>query len=114
MKFIKALAATALMLVGQPALASSADVGAISSPFGTTTGVILFFHSGTRSSPKPACQHPDLPTRWAIDGRTTEGQAMLSIFLLAYSSNKRVAIAGTGNCSAWGDTETVLYLAIID
>lgn len=76
-------------------------------------GVIIFDQSGARSN-APSCQASGIPQRWAFRVDSAGGQSMLQTLLSAYVAGKRIWIDGTGNCSAWGDSETVLYFRIED
>lgn len=46
---------------------------------------------------------------FAVDTSTADGRKALSFLLTAYTAGKAVNIAGTGYCSLWGDTESLLY-----
>jgi hypothetical protein len=107
--------AAALTCFATGARASEAEAGYISSILSFGDGGVVFFnHSGTRST-LPTCNGvPALQTRWAINTSTAAGQARLAVLLSAYGLNKRIEIVGLGNCSLWGDTETVNYFVIKD
>ncbi len=93
--------------------ASSAGVGTISNILATASGVVMFNHAGARSA-APSCQSSGVPTRWAINGATPAGQAMIATLLSAYSLGKSVQVVGTGACGDWVDTESVSLLQILD
>ncbi|MBB5986667.1 hypothetical protein [Sphingobium lignivorans] len=104
-KSLAMLASGALATGAVPAQASTADPGFLSVFHGMAGGQVIFFSTGTRSA-MPACATTGA-NRWAIDGSTAAGQVRMSILLTAWAQRKRVIIVGTGNCSVWGDTETV-------
>jgi hypothetical protein len=74
------------------------------------SGMLVFTTTGSRSA-RPSCATLD---RWTISTNTNAGQFMASAILTAWSLHKRVAITGLGNCSVWGDTETVYYFVVED
>ena len=102
---LAALLATAFMAA--PAIASSSNIGNITDVWGTNNGAVLFNVTGTRTTP-PACGTNN-PQRFAIDASTTAGQAAVAVLLSAQARGKAVMVNGTGNCTIWGDTETVAY-----
>lgn len=117
MKLSKAsllLANLCAALCAVPANASNTGgYGQISGVFGTSSGAVLFSVSGPGRSGIPSCGTSN-PTRWALDASTVAGQAQVAVFLSAWAAHKQVAVVGTGSCSIWGDTETVLYVNIQD
>lgn len=105
------IAAICATLVVPAAHASNADFGTISQFYGTNNGALMFSTSGTRTT-APSCSTN--PQRFAIDASTTAGQAAASLVLTAYALHKQVYVVGTGTCSIWGDTETVLFIRMQD
>jgi len=101
--------AALLLAYAAPAISSSSTAGSISNITPNAAGRVFFQHSGTHTA-RPSCATLD---RWVIDTTTAGGQALLSALLTAYSTGKQIQIDGTGNCSAWGDTETVDRFVII-
>ncbi|HWW27426.1 MAG TPA: hypothetical protein VNZ85_16200 [Caulobacter sp.] len=99
--------------LGGPASASNASAGLITHIIVNDNGVVLFTHSGTRTTP-PTCSGPTVGARWAFDGSTGAGHAKLSALLSAYALGKQIWIVGTGSCAAWGDTESVGFFEIQD
>jgi len=97
--------------LGASASASTTDAGYVSHIIINDNGVILFTHTGTRTTP-PACSGPTLGTRWAFDGSTGAGHAKLSALLSAYALHKRIWVVGTGACANWGDTESVNFFEL--
>jgi hypothetical protein len=92
-----------------PASAQSVATGSISNvDVQTANGGKVIFNQGSNRSGVPTCA--TITNRWAFDGTTPAGQATLSLILSAYMSGKSVTVHGLGNCSAWGDTETVQYI----
>jgi hypothetical protein len=103
----QAIAAFAIAsLICSTAHASEAGPGQISNLIVVENGTVLFNQSGSRTTP-PGCQASTTPKRWAFNGTTPAGQAMLSLLLRAYATSKTVLIFGTGTCTAWSDTENV-------
>ena len=76
-------------------------------------GVILFVSSGSHVS-APSCEASGAPNRWALGVGTAAGQASLQALLTAYALHKQIFIWGTGDCSTWGDTESISYFDIVD
>lgn len=96
-----------------PAHAGNAGAGNITSILTVAnTDSVLFSHSGSRTG-TPACA-TNFPARWTVPAGTSMGQAQLAVLLTAYSQQKQISIVGTGNCYRHPDTETVLYIQIID
>jgi hypothetical protein len=107
-----ALAAT--VLVSSPATASTNSAyGYVSTFFGTLGGAVLFSVSGPARSGVPSCAQ-NFPSRWAIDASTISGQSASQLIQMAYLQHLQVYATGSGVCSIWGDTETVLYFNIGD
>lgn len=102
---LSALLATAFMTA--PAIASQSNIGNITDVWGTNNGAVLFNVTGTRAAP-PACGANN-PQRFAIDASAPAGQAAVAVLLSAQARGKAVIVMGTGNCTIWGDTETVAY-----
>jgi len=100
--------ALAMFVFQAPCLASNSSPGNIVGITSERTGALLFNQTGSRTS-RPSCSTVD---RWAIDTSTLAGQSMAGVLLTAFSQNKTIFVYGTGNCSAWADTETVEYFTI--
>jgi hypothetical protein len=101
------------------AMTASAPVGASESTFGTIHGVlpthngaVLFWTTGSRVGTHPACQGPGLDGRYAIDASTVAGQSMVAVLLSAQAQGKQIYVVGSGNCTIWSDTETVVFFAV--
>jgi hypothetical protein len=97
------LACATAALVPSAVGASTTTGGYITQFVVLNNGVVMFWHSGSRTT---------LPTfdtqgRFAINAATAAGQAQLSSLMTAYVAHKPVTIVGDGACSIWGDTETV-------
>ncbi len=74
----------------------------------TSGGVVMFYLTSTHSG-APACHNSG--NRWAIDGTTNGGKAMLSVIQGAYLSGRTIAVAfGSGDCALYGGTETATYI----
>lgn len=97
-----------LLTAAQPVLASNNTAGQITYLQTRANGVVIFYMTGTRTTP-PACA---TQARWAFDGSTAGGQAMLATLLTAYARRDLVAVWGNDLCSAWPDTETVSFMQI--
>lgn len=95
------------------AQASNADFGYVTTVYGTLSGAVLFSTTGARTSP-PVCQGSSVPQRFALDTSTTAGQQQATILRDANAKRKRIYIVGTGNCSIWGDSETVNFFQVED
>ena len=89
------------------AYAGSAGSGVLSTVHFMSNGVVLLYTSGTRAD-VPQCA-ANFPSRFAVDATSAGGKVQLSGLLAAYATGKRVTIIGTGNCSAYGDSETISY-----
>ncbi|MDV6330603.1 hypothetical protein [Asticcacaulis sp. 201] len=96
------------------AFATDASFGYISNLYAMNNGAILFYTSGTRTNPLPACSGPGLQQRYALDASTTAGQAYASVLLTAYTLHKQISVHGTGTCTIWSDTETVMFFNVAD
>lgn len=112
MKKLLAAAALLPLFFASAAQASEANFGNITGIFGAHNGAVLFYTSGTRTT-APLCQTGGAQ-RFAIDASTVTGQAAASVLLTAYAMNKRIYVVGSGACSIWGDTETVLFFTMED
>ncbi len=103
---------TAAALLGAPAAqASNTVAGRVTFVHVMDNGVVLFNHTGTRTT-QPACAISQ--GRWTFDASTPAGQAKLSLLLTAYSTKQPVVIYGKHACNVWGDTETVEYFHTMD
>jgi hypothetical protein len=111
-KFITTICALIASGTGAAAQASNADWSTIDYIFAMPNGAVMFLHAGVRTLPAAPCQAAGLQNRWAFNASTPTGQAYLATLLTAYSLHKRIQIYGTGDCSAWGDTETVSYFIV--
>ncbi len=109
-KLILVLAAFGVA-AGGPAAASEAR-GKVSKVYVTRWGVALFHIDAPARTGVPACG-AGLPTRWAFNAKTPEGQAMLSFILTAFASGKELEVYGQNACPDWGDTESVDWTATI-
>lgn len=70
----------------------------------------MFFATDGQRQNIPGCSFQ--PGRWVIDDTTPAGQALVAGMLTAFSLHKTIRLVGTGDCSVWGDTETVLYFTV--
>jgi hypothetical protein len=130
MKFVSTCAAlvlTSLSLLASPAIASSTPgAGQIQDIAATDNGALLFTVDASsfdvitkekkvkwqRSAP-PSCGSGQ-SARWAIDGSSASGQALMQTLLWAASQRKFVQVTGTGKCSIRGNVETVAAILVQD
>jgi hypothetical protein len=112
-RFLGVILSVAAVALSSTAWASSAGSGYVSHIIINDNGVVLFTHSGTRTSP-PSCSGATLGARWAFDGSTAAGQAKLAALLSAYGLHKQISILGAGACPVWGDTESVTFFEFQD
>ena len=107
---LKLLAASMLALLSPGvATASNSINGNVTGFASLADGTVLVYSSGTRDTPA-SCSNGQWPTRWAFDGKTVEGQEMLSILLMSHALHTPVNLYGTNNCSVLPDAETVSFL----
>lgn len=92
--------------------ASNAQAGYISEITIFADGTVLFNHDGSRDT--PAACGAAWPARWAFNSASAAGQSRLSALLSAFGLHKRIRVLGLGNCSNWGDTESLNYFVITD
>jgi len=99
-----------ILVVSANAHAGSAGPGTLSNVHFMGTGIVITYTSGSRTN-VPACATGQ-PSRFAIDATTATGKVHLSGILAAHAAGKTVRIFGTGNCSVFGDTESVSYFIV--
>ncbi len=105
--FRKALFCFAMIAaVGSSPAAASEGQGRIWRVYVMNNGIAMFHLDGPVRTGLPSCA-ANLPTRWAFDAKTPEGQAKLSLVLTAHASGKEVRVIGQNSCPDWGDTESV-------
>jgi hypothetical protein len=113
---IKQFLTTLLIVVAtsHSAEATSAGSGYVQDVFGTNTGAVLFSlvdENGvllTRTN-LPSCATTQ-PGRWAIDATAPGGQAAADFLYKLWSTHAQIGgIVGTGTCTVWVDTETVVW-----
>ena len=90
--------------------AGSASSGILSTVHFMSNGVVIAYTSGARTD-VPSCAS-NQPSRFTINGTSVGGKVQLSGLLSAYVAGKQVVIIGTGDCSVYGDTETISYFYI--
>lgn len=71
----------------------------------------VFVYVSPNISNVPACGSGN-PNRFVVDSTTPGGQAIVASVLLAYAQSRKIDFVGTGNCSVWGDTESVWYIVV--
>jgi hypothetical protein len=98
-------------LLGGVASASAAGtyVGTITNVegYGENTNAVFVLINGTVSG-SPSCATQNY--RFVLNPSNASGQALLAIALSALARNVTVTITGSGTCSIWGDTESILLL----
>ena len=92
------------------AQSSTAWEGALQDIHFMNNGVVLVTTTGNRTTP-PSCS--SVAGRFAIDSTTPAGRSQLAGLLAAEAADRQVVIVGTGNCSAYGDSETIDYFYIV-
>jgi hypothetical protein len=105
--FGRLLGTVFLFLMPTAAVAASDSTPGTVNNILVLSGKVFFFTTGTRTS-TPTCHTQS--SRWVFNATSAEGQAMLSVLLTAYASNKAISVHGTGACADWGDTESVEYI----
>lgn len=88
---------------------ASTATGKINRVYVMGNGVAMFHLDHPPRTDLPACA-TGLPTRWAFNAATPEGQAKLSLVLTAYSSGREMVVHGLDACPDWGDTESVNFM----
>jgi hypothetical protein len=99
-------------LLGGVASASAAGtyVGTIVNVegYGENTNAVFVIINGTVGGSPPSCGTQNY--RFVLNPSNASGQALLAITLSALARNVAVSIIGSGTCSIWGDTESILLL----
>jgi hypothetical protein len=94
-------------------LSVNSFAGNVSSTIGNyivTTYGKAFIHMNSATVSAPSCSGA---SDWAIDligTNGTAGRALLAAIITASIQGKTIAIYGTGDCSVWGDRETISYV----
>jgi hypothetical protein len=102
-RLLISLASAIAALAPSAGSASTTTAGYITQFVVMNNGVVMFWHSGSRTTPPTF----DTQGRFAINAATAAGQAQLSSLMTAYAAHKPVTIIGGGSCSIWGDTESI-------
>jgi hypothetical protein len=97
----------AIFFASAPSFAGSVSLGYVITTITQQDGVFFVSTSGVRAG-TPTCATN--ATRFVLNGGTTNGQLVVANILTAYASGKQIAISGTGDCSFWGDTESISYI----
>jgi len=108
-RWLKALAAS-LALLGATPLSAGTAAGPINTPYFLPGGIVIVYVPGNRSG-VPSCAAGQ-PYRFALDASTDAGRVQLSGLLSAFAMGREVSIVGTGNCSIYGDSESVSYFMV--
>ncbi|MDV6331323.1 hypothetical protein [Asticcacaulis sp. 201] len=89
-------------------VAANAHVTTISQ---TRTGIVDVYLDVARTN-LPACAGSNT-TVFRFDATTTEGQALLASFLVAYTAGHLIDVTGSGTCDAGGGAvESISYISI--
>jgi hypothetical protein len=91
--------------------AASSFAGTISSviAYGENINAVFVNINGTAGGSPPSCQNYQ-NNRFVLNPTTTSGQALLAVVLSALARGVPVGITGSGTCSIWPDTESILQL----
>lgn len=71
-----------------------------------------FFWEMDTQNGRPACASFGSNGRFVVDISTAAGRATMSTILTASASAKTVQVGGTGDCSEWGDSESVNWINV--
>jgi hypothetical protein len=104
---------TAAILCSATAVASSTGEGILRGVHFMSNGVVIAYTSGTKVGSTPSCA-ASYPNRFALDGTSAGGKVQVAGLLAAYAAGKAVIIIGSGDCSVYGDTETISYFFTAD
>jgi hypothetical protein len=103
---------TIIGLWGAVASASAAGTysGTITSVegYGENTNAVFVLINGTVSGSPAGCATQNY--RFALNPSNASGQALLAVVLSALARGVTVGIIGSGTCSIWPDTESILLL----
>jgi hypothetical protein len=72
-------------------------------------GVAIVTVSGPTSGTWPACASLQ---RYAVNASTAAGQAIYAAILSAKMAGQKITVTGAGNCSIWGDSETIATMSV--
>lgn len=114
------LTVAALLLMTPHAHATGIEVGTVRFMYGqifsTTShpGYTFFYLEGGTRTDKPACASYDSGERWVINNSWPAAKLQIAALMSAALTGKRVQVQGTGDCAAWGDTETVWDVHLVD
>jgi hypothetical protein len=82
---------------------------------GSHPGYTFFYlEGGTPRSEKPACATYDSGERWVINNSWPAAKLQIAVLLSAALAGRRVRVQGTGDCAAWGDSETVWDILLVE
>ena len=110
MKMFKLAASIAALCLACSGADASTEAGShITSYTPQVSGRMFFTTDGQRSN-LPSCATAS--NRWVIDTTTPAGQAVVAGMLTAYAQHRTLTLVGTGDCSEWGDTETVVFFNV--
>jgi hypothetical protein len=100
----------ALLLIAPAAHATGIEIGTVKFEYGqifstpSHPGYTFFSLAGGTRTDRPACA---TVARWVINNAWPAAKFQVNVLLAAALTGKRVRVQGTGDCAAWGDTETV-------
>jgi len=82
--------------------------GAISQMLFMPNGAVLVY----LNSPLSGLASCSTAERFAVNANNDVGKAQLAGLLMAHANRRPVQIYGSGQCDAWGDTESVSYFVL--
>ena len=77
-------------------------------------GFTFFYLDGDTRFSAPGCASYAGGERWVINNAWPAAKIQIAVLLSAKLSGKKVHAQGTGACEAWGDTETVMDVYLVD
>ena len=101
---MKRLALLLLMPVG---IAYAGNGSGLINKIGVRQADVVVFNVENHTD-KPDCN--TVGDEWSISLATENGKSMYALLLSAAAQHKSVAVVGTGECQAWSDRETPLYI----
>jgi hypothetical protein len=115
------LCLAALLLVAPLAHATGIEDGTVrfmyNQIFSTPShpGYTFFYlEGGAPRAEKPACATYDSGERWVINNAWPAARLQIAVLLSASLTGRKVRVQGTGDCSAWSDSETVWDVHLVE
>lgn len=111
-RLVRALAASAFVLLSSAALAQSSQDGNVAQiRVRATDGLVSIYLDGPRTTP-PGCATQ--PFFVVGNEASIAGRQQIALVTMAQASGKRVTIYGTGSCGRWPDAENVAEVVVWD